>query len=238
MKIAPSLQSVMDQYIKIARATFAKDTDDQQLQDTVLFTFAGMGLAKQVRRSKDVIWARTDKLKELEKTPTAPIDLTPFMAATGDDGNEPEMTESLRLIIEDMMAACKESQPENSDNITVNSTLLILAGQGLASLGNSTDDSSIWVASPHLIDCFQMGKDGIASTPNCPSEIQMDEALDTVAGHFYEMSKRRFKGKLGRRSAVISTLWTLEITGDAIAYRDDQGRLAWKSSGSLKKSFE
>ena len=185
-----------------------------------------------------MIWVRTYKLKELEKTRIAPIDLTPFMATTGDGSAEPRMTESIRLIVADMISVCQKRQPELSGNLTVDAILLALAGQGLASLSKSMDDSSLWVASPGLIDCFEMGKDGKASLSNSRSKIQMYDALDTVTRCFYEMGKGRVEGKLSRRSAAITTLLTLEIGGEAIAYQDDQGRLAWKSSGDLRKSFE
>ena len=43
------------------------------------------------------------------------------------------MTESLRLILDDIVAVGRKSQPEITGNITVDSTLLALAGAGFAS---------------------------------------------------------------------------------------------------------
>jgi hypothetical protein len=51
MNIDASLQSFMDPYINIARATVA-NASDKELVNTVLLTFGGLGLAKAVTGKK------------------------------------------------------------------------------------------------------------------------------------------------------------------------------------------
>jgi hypothetical protein len=238
MNIEPSLQSFLEPYIAMGRATFARDTDDQTLTKTALLTFAGMGLVKAMVTNGETIWVKTEKMKEVEKTPPAPIDLSPFMAASVEEGGEPEMSNSLRLIVEDIISAGQKNQPELADNITIDSTLLLLAGQGLASFVDVPDDRRVWVAHSDLIDHFELGRDGIASLAvRRGAEIRMDAVLKYVTKQFYKMSKAS-GGALSRRVAKINTLLILEMGNEAIAYKDDQGYLAWKASGELRQSFK
>ena len=239
MNIEPSLQSFLEPYITMGRATFARDTDDETLTNTALLTFAGMGLVKAVVANGETIWVKTEKLKEVEKTPPAPVDLSPFIEAPVEGGGEPEMSNSLRLILEDLISTGKKEQPELAKNITINSTLLLLAGQGLASFVEVPDDRRVWVAHSDLIDHFELGRDGIASLAGRRgAEISMDAVLKYVTKQFYKMSKARFGGALSRRQAKINALLVLEMGNEAIAYKDDQGRLAWKASDELRKSLE
>jgi hypothetical protein len=239
MNIEPSLQSFLEPYIKMGRATFARDTDDQTLTKTALLTFAGMGLVKAVVTNGETIWVKTEKLKEVEKTPPAPIDLSQFMATSDEGGGEPEISNSLRLILGDIISIGRKNQPDLADNMTIDSTLFRLAGQGLASFVDGPDDKCIWVAHSDLIDHFELGKDGIASLASRRrAGIRMDAALKSVTKEYYKMSKALFDSGYSKRAVKIQTLLTLEMNGEAIAYKDDQGCLAWKASGVLRKSFE
>ena len=56
MNIDASLQSFMDPYINIARATVAKGASDKELVNTVLLTFGGLGLARAVTGKKGTKW--------------------------------------------------------------------------------------------------------------------------------------------------------------------------------------
>jgi hypothetical protein len=124
IKIDPALQAAMDPYISIDRATFANGADEQALANTVLLTFSGMGLAKAVRGNHGSMWVRTEQLKELERMQTAPLDLSPFMVRSDDGNVQPQMTESLRLILADIIRIGQRNRPEIAHNITVDSTLL------------------------------------------------------------------------------------------------------------------
>jgi hypothetical protein len=80
--IEPKLQEFIDRKMVIARATFAKDTDEQVLRNTMLLQCAGLGFASAEHTDGGVMWVRTELLAELEKGPTRPFDLTPLMATT------------------------------------------------------------------------------------------------------------------------------------------------------------
>src|ERR1700752_3193579 len=99
MNIDPDLQAFLEPQIKIAQATFAVGAERDQLVATALATFSGMGLVTTVKQGDDYVWIGTDLLKEVTKTPPAPVDLTPFMKPLESraDGSTSLMTESLRL---------------------------------------------------------------------------------------------------------------------------------------------
>lgn len=97
MNIDASLQSFMDPYINIARATVAKGASDKKLVNTVLLTFGGLGLAKAVKEKEGTKWIPTDQLNEFTDPAELPADLTPVMLAFKDRSGEPEMTKSLRM---------------------------------------------------------------------------------------------------------------------------------------------
>jgi hypothetical protein len=90
-------------------------------------------------------------------------DLTPFMAITGIKGdNLPCMTDSLRLIIADMITLGKQQLAGWAERNAADVALLTLAGQGLASIRKDQAGNWIWCASSQLIDSYQMG----GGTPN------------------------------------------------------------------------
>lgn len=238
IKIDPALQAAMDPYIAIARATFANGADEQALANTVLLTFSGMGLAKGVRGNHGTMWVRTEQLKELERMQTAPIDLSPFMVRSDDGDNQPQMTESLRLILADIIRIGQQDRPEIAQNITVDSTLLALAGQGLASFTRETGGKWIWDANVDLVDRYKMGK-GIQGFGNGPKpKIKMDDVLEFVRKNSFKMARARDGYNVSKRVHTITTLLVLERHGDAVAYIDSEGQLAWKAAGNLRRSFE
>ena len=90
MNIEPSLQSFMEPNIKITTAAFSKRADDPLLQEVVLFTFVGMGLAKKRGRGDDAVWVKTKLLKDLETEVT-------------EENGELQMKKSTRTILADLI---------------------------------------------------------------------------------------------------------------------------------------
>jgi hypothetical protein len=242
MNIDASLQSFMDPYINIARATVAKGASDKELVNTVLLTFGGLGLAKAVTGKKGTKWIPTDQLNEFTDPAELPADLTPVMLAFKDRSGEREMAKSLRLIISDMIAIGRQKQPKLAENITADTTLLTLAGDGAVSLVKGASGDPIWVADPDIIDQFQTIRNGLVGhAVRRQSKIQMDDVLKTITDQFSAMAKKRFGESLSKRTkraGIIRMLLTQEINGNAIVYKDSKGRLAWKASADLCSSFE
>ena len=238
VKIDPALQAEMDPLIVIVRGTVANCADERTLANTLLLTLAGMGLATKVRKQADFVWVSTERLKELQKTPTAPFDLTPFITASIAGNGEPRMTESLRLILRDIITNDRAARPEIIENITVDSTLLALAGCGLAYLAKEPGDQWIWSPKIALIDKYKMGKgiEGLAYGPK--AEIKIDLVLKCVINNFAQMARLRNGHNVNKRVLTVTTLLETERAGDAIAYLDGEGQLAWKASGSLQQAFE
>jgi hypothetical protein len=109
-----------------------------------------------------------------------------------------------------------------------------LAGQRLATL---IPDDWIWAAEPTLIEHYKMGKKGIQKFGILGKpKIRMDETLKSIIKPMIELVEVRRGTRLGRkvrRGGVIAVLLIQELEGDAIAYKDERGRLAWKASDNL-----
>jgi len=81
------------------------------------------------------------------------------MEGSADGPGDPRMTESLRLMIADIVEAKRLKQPELADDNNFDATLLALAGLGLASFVEVPGDELIWIARPALVDKFELGLD-------------------------------------------------------------------------------
>jgi hypothetical protein len=78
-------------------------------------------------------------------------------------------------------------------------------------------------------------KFGIFSKP----KIRMDETLKSIMEAMMELVELQLGTKLDRRVkrlSMIAGLLAQEMNGQAIAYKDDKGQLAWKASEDLQQS--
>jgi hypothetical protein len=67
--------------------------------------------------------------------------------------------------------------------------------------------------------------------------IRMDDTLTQVAGFFKQLGQRQFGSDLDMAATKLAMLHTLEIGGDAVAYKDFDGVLAWKASEQMQEHF-
>jgi hypothetical protein len=231
--IEPELQEFMNRKMVIARATFARDTDEQVLRNTMLLYLAGMGLARAENTTGGMTWVRTQLLAELEKGPTRPFDLTPFMATGETKGdNDHRMMDSLRLIIADMIALGKQQHAGWTEQNCVDVALLTLAGQGLASTKMDQAGDWVWHANLALIDGYQMG--GGTRKP----QLILDETLNGIQKALTQLIEVETGCKVPKRIKRMSTILALigqELNGLAVAYKDSKGRIAWKASAKLQR---
>jgi hypothetical protein len=176
------------------------------------------------------MWVRTDVLAELEKEPARPFDLTPLMTTTRKQGDcVARMTESLRLIVADIIELGKRQHAEWAEQNAVDFILLMLVGQGAASITKAQDDNLIWCANPPLIDGYQMG--GGSGKP----KLLVDAALKGTVKAMTSLVECEIGCKVPKR---IIALIQHELIGDAVAYKDCKGRLAWKASAELVRDLE
>ncbi len=238
MNIDPSLQSFLRDLLVTARGTFAKESSEEDLTNSLLLVLAGMGLARTAHIKRGCVhWLPTEKLNKLRKEPNFVIDLTPFMVKPDQNG-QAQMTGSLRLIIEHLIATGLKERPELAKNATVDSTLLALAGQGLASFTEMPDSRWLWVASEDLLHSYYHGGKGInALGKERRPKIKMDAALEFVFDNFCKMVSARLGCKVNQRLTLIAALRLFELNGEAIAFKDGEGQLAWKAAGDLAEAF-
>jgi hypothetical protein len=142
------------------------------------------------------------------------------------------VTNSLRMIVEDILKVDRKRNP-GDENITVDSTLVWLAGRGLASKEKSKGQR-VWVAAPRLLDRYELG-DGIDGLANGKeAEIRIDKFLETIYQDVFDIRKV-FRLKVHKRKIVTESLPLQELHGDAIAYTDAEGHLAWKAAPHMRR---
>jgi hypothetical protein len=70
-----------------------------------------------------------------------------------------------------------------------------------------------------------------------PPVFEMDDTLTQVAGFFRQLGQTRFGSDLDMPTTKLAMLHTVEIGGDALAYKDFDGVLAWKASAQMQEHF-
>jgi hypothetical protein len=160
-------------------------------------------------------------------------DLYSAIAFLAVENGKARMTESLRLIVDDIITDVKARRPLHK-GITSTEVLLALAAQKLVRFNG---EAGKWILSPtlRLLDCLQVGENGLlqCSRYRC-KEIQLDASLIKRRNSSVRMY-RDFGKTDSKRTITIRMLLTGERAGTVIAYKDSKGSLAWKSSIEEKR---
>src|SRR5205085_2102300 len=140
----PALKEIIDSRIAIARATFAKDVDDESAVASCLLYYAGRGLVSlDPDNDGEVCWRATEKLKN---SPVPLLDISLLADNAQNNRPEPEVLSSLKLIIEQFIECVRDSNP----NLNFNMTLVTWAGVGWVKLMPLPDGCFLWLPKPEL----------------------------------------------------------------------------------------
>jgi hypothetical protein len=144
------------------------------------------------------------------------------------------MSKSLSLILNDIVKVGRENDPSRGKEGSVDSTLLWLAGSGLASVTENWSGQLIWVATPLLIDRYEMGdgREGLADGKK--AKIRLDKFLEASHKKYFEAGKRIHLPMVPKRNNAITLLLGQEAFGTAIACTNAKGHLVWKASPKLR----
>jgi hypothetical protein len=157
-----------------------------------------------------------------------------YMKYIAEQRGQPEMMESLRLIVDDIIVDLRTRQPEPLTDVTPTDVLLALASQGLARFEGIDSDKYAWAATLELINSLETGGYGIVKRTKRP-KIRMDALLTRETDDYLRMCKQIGVGKQHKRLFALSNLFSAEKDGDAIPYKDEDGRLAWKAPEHLQR---
>jgi hypothetical protein len=157
---------------------------------------------------------------------------------------KPEMMESLRLIVEDIIVDLRMKQPERLSAVTSTDVLLALASQGLVEFDDVSPITApseprppcnyVWAATEHLIDYLGTGSYGIVKrTKRHRPKLRLDAALTERLEFRLRTLWAGCRSKQNKRLFKISMLLSAEKDCVAIPYKDDDGRLAWRASEDL-----
>jgi hypothetical protein len=165
------------------------------------------------------------------------------------------MSPSLKLAIAEIVDHCLLSDEEADRRITPALALLILAGKGQAEL-ELVDKGVVWLPGVELLLNFKsvtaeggfrsqgggalvLGgakvKHGVVKS-KYRNKLRMDALLKDLTKYCYKASRKTVPG-IGRDAASIIVLIGAEAHGDAIAYKDADGHLAWKASDKFVREY-
>jgi hypothetical protein len=182
-------------------------------------------------------------------------------AGNGKQTSAPSILGSLQLAIaaiREHSQTLRTSSNNNSVEITSEETLLAFAGSGRARLVPSPGGGTVWVPSIALLLEFESLivekepkyvtgealKEKYARTRakgrlNRKRRIRMDDLFKHHMKHLYKLMRLQFPGiPLDHDSVAISALIRHELAGEAGAYKDSDGCLAWKASEDFRREYE
>jgi hypothetical protein len=233
--LEPQLQQIMDHIIAGRRQRFAKNEPAEgELRNDLLEFLVGEGLAEVQIRGGKPIWVATDRLAKTLRGEQ--IDLSTIVHGNaGETVDQPKLPGSLKIMLTAFIDHARKEQSargEEPDKVTIDEMLRILAGSGKARLMPGPDGKLVWVPSPGAFEEFNEMVFGHRTI-----EIRTDDVLKHMAQNFYELSKALMVGDdVSKDVAALAMLQNLEVAGDAIAYRDLDGALAWRASKQLRRS--
>jgi hypothetical protein len=236
LNIEPRLQIVIDAHLAIARQTFVKDVPDtESLATSILLMLAGRRLAKlEVANGKPVWVAGKDLARADKLLGSKPLALSSLCRGSGDEPRGAKMSGSMKIVLAEFVNQARNksaASADSKDQITEDYVLLTLAGLGSACWHKDPTGEPVWVPTISGIEQFNE-----LSTSEATG-IRMDETLTEVAGFFSQFGQRQFGSELDMASTKLAMLHTLEIGGDAVAYKDFDGVLAWKASEQMQEHF-
>lgn len=240
LNIVGKLKTVIDSDVEIALATFAKDADEETAKATSLLVYAGYGMAKCIMEKDGIRWVATEMLNERR----ALLDISKFDNLKSEPAAKPALTGSLQVRMEQLLDYAKLQTPlKNSENCTFDLVLLTLAGLGLATLVPTENGQEIWAGRPNLfigdyesILFSKSHNSGLKRTTDLRRQL-MDDDLKFHAKMMRKLARAGGHNVGSKRDTDIAVLLTYEYAGNAIAYRNADGRLAWKASPKLLKEF-
>ena len=228
LNIEPRLQIIIDDHLSVARQTFAKDDPDTKRSAvSILLMLAGQGLAKMEIGGGGPVWVAAEDLAAGSHRPAKPLDISSRSGCSRNQPMGPKMTGSMKIVLAEFVNQARKKSAasgDSGDQITEDYVLLTLAGLGSACWHMDPTGEPVWVPTIDGIEQFNELGTGKAAG------IRMDDTLTQVAGFFRQLGQMRFGSGAPATLINLAMLHTFEIGGDAVAYRDLDGALAWKAS--------
>lgn len=165
------------------------------------------------------------------------------------------MTPSLRIICD---AACKKIQvrgqrrpaadvegatKHETDMGTLNRTqqvvLMQFAGCGWAELSKDVNGDLVWAPTPRLFIALEeeCGALGLGERPILDDDVQgmVDTVVKLIGGPLVGLVRTKRDKRAMDWCSIGTALWHLDSTGEATAYLDADGKLAWKASEQRRR---
>ena len=238
--IDPQLLQIMDLIAGPRETPATNEPAENAFRNDMLEFLFGQGWAEMRVREGKRIWVATASLPEaLRGEQIEPSSHMPNNAGepAGEPAGQSTCEQKLTGSLEIMMAAFMDharnewlARGEDSKEVTADRMLRMLAKLGKVRLRPDPEGELVWVPSPEAFEDFNdiiFGHRTIG--------IRTDDVLKHMAQNLYELGEVHIIGAdVCDDVASLAMLQALEVAGDAIAYRDSDGALAWRVSESLE----
>ncbi len=233
--IDPQLLQIMDLIAGPRETPATNEPAENAFRNDMLEFLFGQGWAEMRVREGKRIWVATASLPEaLRGEQIEPSSHMPNNAGepAGEPAGQSTCEQKLTGSLEIMMAAFMDharnewlARGEDSKEVTADRMLRMLAKLGKVRLRPDPEGELVWVPSPEAFEDFNdiiFGHRTIG--------IRTDDVLKHMAQNLFELGEADVCDDV----ASLAMLQALEVAGDAIAYRDSDGALAWRVSESLE----
>jgi hypothetical protein len=243
MNIDANLKNVLDRWIKLARQMCGRENlvERKRMEDEVLMFFAGLGLARiEEPTSATPIW-----VAEQSNAVDSYIGDNFFSVFERYFAEGRNFLPSLSIMVADIVERIRSSRPR-PDEQTENEVMLWLSGVHLAQLiPDVRAGALIWAPFDDLVRYFasaewrasirvrrpgQLSFSSSTQLGGLVCETRVDGPLRAIIEAYREMEGVDPADK----ASDFGLLLAMETRGEAIAYRDFDGGLAWKSSKAFR----
>lgn len=244
------LQDILKRLLASAQETFEKAIDVDEVGLSLLVFLAGVGWAKiNNSPSSKQTWMAADEVIQAVQDKSGGKDLLmEFLQAKNSPlANAPTILPSLQSILSELIVAARQGSrfASQSDATIRDLILLTLAGMDQARLiPNQTGDEFIWAATLSLLKNYLSSPgpttlkamSGKSASESEDDDLRMDEMLEQCVKCIEPTYDLIVNGGLDGHLGALAVLVIMEAAGDAIAYKDADGILAWRASEEFERS--
>ena len=232
--IDPQLLQIMDLIAGPRETPATNEPAENAFRNDMLEFLFGQGWAEMRVREGKRIWVATASLPEALRgeqiEPSSHMRNNagePAGEPAGQSTCEQKLTGSLEIMMAAFMDHARNerlARGEEPEEVTADRMLRMLARLGKVRLRPDPEGELVWVPSPEAFEDFNdiiFGHRTIG--------IRTDDVLKHMAQNLYELGEAHTIGAdVCDDVASLAMLQGLEVAGDAIAYRDSDGALAWR----------
>jgi hypothetical protein len=249
------LQNIMNRLVGVARVVIPDNQwGAETLRNSFLLLLAGHGLVKlELSPTGEPTWSATEELIEADNSREAGQPIMKELFVPSANNRDIDIMPSLHIVIEAMLPKgplCVLSINKDDKRNKEERVLLLLAGLSLAVLMPQGNGDLAWAGTPQLLLAYNAYKERnpqgdlsqdsewgeLTLIVRSNSKVRMDDLLTEDAQMWHKIAYAETGIKLDKQVTAMTGMMSAETIGDAVAYRDFDGQIAWKASERYRRA--